>query len=538
MYKKVLATITATLMVITMAMAPATTAFATENEGDLTTPIYVNEESTPQERIADSVTTDKGDTAVYAEGENANVTVNDEVNASGVRVSTETDGSISYTGATAVSANDGATVTVGSADEPGNVTGVRAGVSAHDEGTTVTVNGNVTATGSDHTVMAWNSETGAYDTPTNTVRGTAVMTEGDGDILIDGDVSGITGINVTLDNDDVKGSITITGTVSSTGNALSIMNPPVTTPFNDLADVMDDLPTITVYELNGGVWANAYTKDSNNQSQVISGAQQEILSAINYIIKEEDPTVTQYGLTVYGENLSSLNVNSQTYKTVHTQQSFEVIANDIPDTYTIDNCKGNVRVEELGDGKFRLTLTNLAGGINIKAVLRPVAAPVVEETTNNDKKPEPVYEVQIEEVTPVVTDATQSTTGVVAVTTAAADATPDVAAISGDKAAKTVAIDLGKVTPVQYRETVISNVATAPANGAFNITTDRVSYFDKNMIEAIASRPDIDVNVVFVHNGVRYKVVIPAGYNVKTLLDANGFCGYLRLLDLLGGTTL
>ncbi len=538
MYKKILATITSTLMVITMAMAPAATAFATENEGDLTTPIYVNEESAQQERIADSVTTDKGATAVYAEGANANVTVNDEVNASGVRVSTGTDGSISYTGATAVSANDGATVTVGSADEPGNVTGVSAGVSAHGEGTTVTVNGNVTATGSDHTVMAWNSETGAYDTPTNTVRGTAVKTEGDGDILIDGDVSGIAGINVTLDNDDVKGSITITGTVSSTEDALSIMNPPMTTPFDDLADVMDDLPTITVYELNGGVWANAYTKDSNNQSQVISGAQQEIISAINYIIKEEDPTVTQYGLTVYGENLSSLNVNSQTYKTVHTQQSFEVIANDIPDTYTIDNCKGNVRVEELGDGKFRLTLTNLAGGINIKAVLRPVAAPVVEETTNNDKKPEPVYEVQIEEVTPVVTDATQSTTGVVAVTTAAADATPDVAAISGDKAAKTVAIDLGKVTPVQYRETVISNVATAPANGAFNITTDRVSFFDKKMIEAIASRPDIDVNVVFVHNGVRYKVVIPAGYNVKTLLDTNGFCGYLRLLDLLGGTTL
>ncbi|MBQ7469054.1 MAG: hypothetical protein IJS76_01425 [Pseudobutyrivibrio sp.] len=98
--------------------------------------------------------------------------------------------------------------------------------------------------------------------------------------------------------------------------------------------------------------------------------------------------------------------------------------------------------------------------------------------------------------------------------------------------------ELDKVTPIQYRESVVQNVATAPASGAFNIETDRVSYFDTNMINAIAARPDIDVNVVFMYNGKKMKVTIPAGYDVKTLLDSNGYCGFLRLMSILGGTEL
>ncbi|WP_034443524.1 hypothetical protein [Butyrivibrio sp. AE2032] len=89
------------------------------------------------------------------------------------------------------------------------------------------------------------------------------------------------------------------------------------------------------------------------------------------------------------------------------------------------------------------------------------------------------------------------------------------------------------------KETYCSaNLIKIIQGGAFNIETDRVTCFDSKMIEAFAARPDVDVNVVFTYGGKRLKVTIPAGYNVKTLLDSNGYCGFLRLLSILGGEEL
>ena len=58
------------------------------------------------------------------------------------------------------------------------------------------------------------------------------------------------------------------------------------------------------------------------------------------------------------------------------------------------------------------------------------------------------------------------------------------------------------------------------------------------MAEAIMARGDIDVNLVFGYGGKTFKVVIPAGYDVSSLLDANGFVGFLRILAILGGEIL
>ncbi len=119
-----------------------------------------------------------------------------------------------------------------------------------------------------------------------------------------------------------------------------------------------------------------------------------------------------------------------------------------------------------------------------------------------------------------------------------ADAPSTVAAISGTKPARTASYNLGTVTPIQYKESIIANVAAAPEGGAFNIQTDRVSCFDRTMIQAFASRSDIDINVVFTYGGKKLKVTIPAGYDVNKLLDDNGYCGFLRLMSILGSTEL
>jgi hypothetical protein len=97
---------------------------------------------------------------------------------------------------------------------------------------------------------------------------------------------------------------------------------------------------------------------------------------------------------------------------------------------------------------------------------------------------------------------------------------------------------MANITPIQYKNAIIQNINTAPTNGALNIETDRIACLDSAMIEALALRSDIDVNVVFTYGGKRLKVTIPAGYNVRSLLDNFGYCGFLRLMSILGSTEL
>ncbi|MDO4332176.1 MAG: hypothetical protein Q4C58_05745 [Eubacteriales bacterium] len=79
-------------------------------------------------------------------------------------------------------------------------------------------------------------------------------------------------------------------------------------------------------------------------------------------------------------------------------------------------------------------------------------------------------------------------------------------------------------------------VKSAPQGAAVTVETDRWLCFDRAVMEAIASRPDVAVTVNYRYQHRNYTVTVPAGYDVMSLLDENGFCGF-RYLDLiLGGT--
>lgn len=54
--------------------------------------------------------------------------------------------------------------------------------------------------------------------------------------------------------------------------------------------------------------------------------------------------------------------------------------------------------------------------------------------------------------------------------------------------------------------------------------------FDKSVFEAIKSRPDVTVTVNYYFEGQPYTLQIPAGTNVDTLMDENGFGGF-RYID-------
>lgn len=485
-----------------------------------------------------NITTTDGHTGVYASN-NSKVNINGTVDASGVHVYTDDQGNEQYSGATGVHVTSGSSVNVS-----GDVVGGSTGASATDESKLV-VEGKVVAIGTDQTYYTWNEETKAYDIPHKTSYGTGIYSDGDADILIKGDVlSTTTPISVSLDNDDKHESITVLGTIAASDEvyaSISISNSDAEHggfDFDDNEDVLDDVPEITVYAIDSKfpnpIYVGASVKGEDDKTYA-SGVYQAVKEAINYIIKQEDESNKNYGITVSGENVK--HNDAINYDTVNVNKAFQVAAKSLPGEYTI-SAGENVSVVENSDGTYTLTLTNNRGGINIKAVLRPVTVTKTDDKGNVTEEVEYVAEVQSVS-TPSYADPAKAPEGAIVIaSTPAAAASAETAAISGTKPAITASFDLGKVTPMQFKNAIIENVAAAPASGAFNIETDRVSCFDSKMIQAFAARPDIDVNVVFTYGGKKLKVVIPAGYDVSKLLDENGYCGFLRLLALLGGTEL
>ncbi len=156
----------------------------------------------------------------------------------------------------------------------------------------------------------------------------------------------------------------------------------------------------------------------------------------------------------------------------------------------------------------------------------PVPAPaVVEEIISGESSDE---EIQV----------VPSTDGFTVITTQAQEALPTKELGNAEAVTRTAKVNISKVTPAQYVDIVKSTVSTVPAGGVAVIETDEVSVLDANMIEVFAERSDVAINIVFKHDGVKKRVVIPAGYDVRSLLDENGYCGFLKLAEILGFTIL
>ena len=531
MYKKNLASLVTLATTASLVLSPHITVLADDVPEAITEQTTISSGQHTYSEVIVEITNDSADTSgLVVTGNGTQVTIEGNVDASGVKVTTGNNGNTIYDAACGIRITDSASVSV-----EGSVTGAEDGAYVRDDAT-LNVSGNVQASGADHTVYLWNEGTNAYDIPVNTVNGTAISTDGDSTINVSGNANGVTdGLLINPDNDNQKGSITVLGTItasSMTGPGIQVYTPSAQhggINYTNADDFLNDVPTITVYAINAPVPLHANAYDSEGSS-IQSTVFDKIEEAINFIIKE-DASNAQYGISVTGANLHSTTIDGNDYKTVNINKAFEVAASDLPDGYTISGGT-NVNVTDNGNGTYTLTLTNLKGGITIKAVLRPTPASDSSDEDNSS------YDVIVQEVTPTYSDPAQAPAGAIVVSNNAGSSNAAVAAISGEKPARTVSYNMSSITPMQYKTSIIQNVASAPSNGALNIETDRVACFDSRMIEAFMSRSDIDVNVVFNYNGKKLKVTIPAGYDVRKLLDTNGYCGFLRLLTLLGGTEL
>ena len=618
MYRRILVGITTTVTAVSMVVTPSLTVYAE----DVTDQVVV---SSGNRTIDGNVVSDSGDSQlinsglVEASGSGTSVTVTGNVDGSAIVTGEETPGSgytysshmsgskkvvyeVFYedtetkTGAagSGVSVNNGASVTVG-----GNVTGGANGAQVNGNGSNLTVGGNVEAIGQE-TVRSGKKYTGSdiieytgtekvKEDPvladhygygvkidaegedwgyTNHAEGNGISTDGNGNILVKGDVIAKgTGIIIDTDTNGNKGSITVLGTIKgsefgiaisegysmeeyfddATVNRVHSLNTP--NPSGQYEDFHEkfiraggteeeyqaacqaagerlaaEMPDITIYALESKypqrLINNSRDNDYYDAYQV---AYNKVTNAINYIIKHDDNvTVTANTKTI----------DAKDYFVAKINQAFEVAA-DVPAGYMLSG-GDNVKVTEKGNGIYELILTGIGGGINIRAILRPVA-----------KAEEVSYEVEVKEVQqpepqiqPIAAPTSAKTLAAVTNLVSEADTQAFIAKVSGDKPAQTVAFEVNKIPVTQYKEAVIQNITSAPVGGALNLVTDQPSLMDRAMAEAIMARGDIDVNLVFGYGGKTFKVVIPAGYDVSSLLDANGFVGFLRILAILGGEIL
>lgn len=460
MYKKVLATITATLMVITMAMAPATTAFATD--GFVPDPNALNTTTT----YGDTTDAKDNSTAISA-GTDQVILVEGDVDATGQ-----------------------------------NSTGVQA-----TDNAIVYVKGDVDGTAND------------------------VVTDGDATVVIGGNVVDKTSVDVkiTPDNDDHKGDVAVMGTVTNDiGAAIQIDTGNNT--YSSLDDILDDIPDISVYKVDGQIVSSS----GGNASEALNEA---VMNAINYFVLSD---FAGYSLDFQDDG----HEHSKSFRgvgeapTVRLNDTFYLYTS-YTEGQTIDAGENVALVRDSGNGSYEFRVITPGGGILLRKTFH-----IVPTSYDNEGNVETYKVVVPENTSSIVTDASSESTVVntgyfaIVDTRSAADAPAAIAAISGDKPAHTVSLTMSTMTPSQYQAAVVNHVGNTPAGGAFNIETDTISCFDRTMISAIASRPDIEVNVVFTYQGKKMKVTIPAGYDVNKLLDENGYCGFLRLMSILGGTTL
>jgi hypothetical protein len=73
------------------------------------------------------------------------------------------------------------------------------------------------------------------------------------------------------------------------------------------------------------------------------------------------------------------------------------------------------------------------------------------------------------------------------------------------------------------------SIKDAKANATVKITTDRWMSFHRSVIEQLAKRPDVTVDLTYRYKGKNYGITIPAGTDLGSCLDKNGYIGFLYL---------
>lgn len=574
MYKKALINLTAVTMAMSVVFGASLTAFAADGD-PASVPERFDEtwKQTTGEKVdyEGDVVTNSGNVAwstVYADGENV------EVNVTG-NVENQSD----YW--RTVGAVNGGEVTVnGDVSSPNLKSEVvkrpsdiyNSAAEAHTS-SSVTINGDVTSNGNGIYANGTNATMTVADPSNDNSKGnvtaekTAIIAKGESSTKVYGDASGATGIDMeNYSKVIVEGNVSYTdngividGSSHYAGDKVEVLG---TLKDNsdsdensaivvndvkgmDTSDIINNLPNIVVYEITDETNLVSVLADDEKTS---SEVEDYIKKHIKYIIKhdEEDNSIiksistdryTSYMSSSLSDKEVVDNDSSILTMTVHSaikvavQEGYSVTAGD------------NVTVTDLGNGVYEIRLNNNKGGVSIKAHYIGGKVVVTNEETgatsvvSEDNFDEPRAEEDAPSVPFIFAKFTVSPNGSNALPTVLGAYIGEEASNVPVQATKVVKVPAGNLTAIEYKNAFIKTVTEAPKDATVILETAMCSCLDKAMVDALATRPDVSVQIVFPKDKTgaeSYSVTIPAGYDVNSLVDANGYCGFMYLNSIFG----
>ena len=250
--------------------------------------------------------------------------------------------------------------------------------------------------------------------------------------------------------------------------------------------ILNSLPDIVVGELaaknENFIW-NSYDNDlyqNNPEDETIGELNEKIYAAIRYMIRwnnSEGGSFSVDGTSKYGE-----------YDVAQENQELGITI-QIAEGYELESISGGkAQVLQRPDGTWSVIVPR-GGGVNLSAVLRRI----IKEEMKNSRVSNP--------------------------------------GASGSEEQTTVQKSSGYV---EFQKAVRRQIKNAAPGAVLEVDGKNWMSFDRSTMEELSKRNDLTVVVRFRYLGKRWRVVVPAGYAVQTLLNQEGYTGFLYLSAVFG----
>lgn len=356
-----------------------------------------------------------------------------------------------------------------------NQNGETVGISA--KGSTISVKGNVTSDGKGIHIIR--SDTGLNSTVevNGSITGSSgVVTNNGSNVTVGGAITatGGTGLNITLEEATGSGKIKL-GTLNvtkedKTGILLDVKNKNI----QSIDQLIQAMPEVNLFEIN--VKQGKYFDiDDGTTNDTISGTNISKEEAADRILKEK----VKYSFRT--EKTSNANISlEQNEATEGTTVKFYVKA---VDGYQVKGVSaGKAKVIDNGDGSYSIIVPR-GGGVNISAIIEAI---MKEQAGGQSTSSSEEYTVA------------------------------------------------NVVKYAEIQKQLQQKIKNMERGGNCVVELDTYISFNRETFEALSKRPDVSLTVIYKWKGVKYKVTIPAGYNVLDLLNEDGYCGCLYLNAIFG----
>ena len=251
-------------------------------------------------------------------------------------------------------------------------------------------------------------------------------------------------------------------------------------------DILNSLPDIVVGELvaknEDFIW-NSYDNGlygNDPEDETIGELNEKIYATIRYMIRwnnSEGGSFSVNGTSKYGE-----------YDVAQENQELGITI-QIAEGYELESISGGkAQVLQRPDGTWSVIVPR-GGGVNLSAVLKRI----IKEEMKNSAVSNP--------------------------------------GASGSEEQTTVQKSSGYA---EFQKAVRSQIKNAAPGAVVEIDGKNWMSCDRSTMEELSKRNDLTVVVRFRYLGKRWRVVVPAGYAVQTLLNQEGYTGFLYLSAVFG----